>query len=140
MTPEQRTQFRTLLSRVINAAIAGSYADQLAHEDHLTNYVIGLQEERDTEKGQTFADYIGDDVPLDPIAEEFCQAMDAAWADGVGVPLSQALRRWRSGELIISQIARLIDESDWPLTDRLARAHKAYMLDWEGPGYEGRHA
>lgn len=81
-----------------------------------------------------------DDDLLPPITEEFCEAMDVAWADGVGVGLSEAIRRWRDGKLIIPQIARLIDESDWPLPDRLNRAHKAFMLDWEGEGYEGRHA
>lgn len=91
------------------------------------------------ELSQTFADTLSDDVILPPLAEEFVDAMSEAWANGCGSGLYETVKRWNEGRLIIPQIARLIDESDWPLPDRLSRAHKAFMLDWEGEGYEGRH-
>lgn len=83
---------------------------------------------------------IEDDEMLPPIAEEFCDAMHAARTDGCAVELSLIIQRWQNDELLIPQIARRIDESDWPLPERLARAHKAFMLDWEGDAYEGRHS
>lgn len=88
----------------------------------------------------TITDYINDDVLLHPLTEEFCQAMDEAWANGVGGGLLEVIYRWRNGKLIIPQVARLIDESDWSLPIRLANAHTALMLNWDGANYEGRHA
>lgn len=50
MNDEQRSRFNNLLSRVINSAITGErYEHQLAHEDHLRNYAIGLLEEQEAE-------------------------------------------------------------------------------------------
>lgn len=88
----------------------------------------------------SFKEYLSDDVILAPITEEFLDAMCEERADGCGVDLSRAIQRWQSDELLIPQIARLIDESNWPLSKRLSQAHKAFMLDWEGDAYEGRHA
>jgi hypothetical protein len=50
MTPEQNFQFRNLLSNVLNARATGeSDSRQLAHEDHLRNYMDGLLEEKEAE-------------------------------------------------------------------------------------------
>lgn len=50
MTPEQDFQFRNLLSNLLNARVTGeSDMRQLAHEDHLRNYVTGLLEEKEAE-------------------------------------------------------------------------------------------
>src|SRR5690242_14165300 len=50
MTPEQSFKFRCLVSNLINATISGETSSrQLAHEDHLRNWVTGLMEEKDAE-------------------------------------------------------------------------------------------
>lgn len=50
MTPEQSFKFRCLLSNLINATTSGEVSSrQLAHEDHLRNYMSGLLEEKDAE-------------------------------------------------------------------------------------------
>ena len=50
MTPEQNFQFRMLVSNLLNSRATGESDErQLAHEDHLRNYVDGLLEEKDAE-------------------------------------------------------------------------------------------
>lgn len=50
MTPEQNFQFRSLLSNLLNARTTGELdTRQLAHEDHLRNYIDGLLDEKDAE-------------------------------------------------------------------------------------------
>lgn len=87
-----------------------------------------------------FPDDDDDDERLDPITEEFLDAMCEARMENCDPHLSIAIQAWQNEQLIVPQIARKIDESDWPLPDRLNRAHKAFMLQWEGDGYEGRHS
>lgn len=66
MTHEQNFRFRSLLSNVINAAITGeSQEHQLAHEDHLRNYMFGLLEEKDAEIERLHARQIPDSVLVD---------------------------------------------------------------------------
>jgi hypothetical protein len=146
MTPEQNFQFRHLLSNLLNARVTGESDErQLAHEDHLRNYVDGLLEEKDAAISalkvlpSTFTDSFSDEV-FEPITEELLDALSEAWADGVGSGLYEAMKRWHRDELILPQLARQIDESDWPLPKRLAKAHEAFMRNWEGTAYEGRHS
>jgi hypothetical protein len=48
VTPEQNFQFRMLVSNLLNSrAMSESDTRQLAHEDHLRNYVDGLLDEKD---------------------------------------------------------------------------------------------
>lgn len=50
MTPEQNFRFRMLVSNLLNSrAMSESDTRQLAHEDHLRNYVDGLLDEKDAE-------------------------------------------------------------------------------------------
>jgi hypothetical protein len=87
-----------------------------------------------------FPDDDDDDEHLNPITEEFVDAMCEARMENCDSRLSIAIQAWQNDQMIIPQIARQIDESDWPLPDRLNRAHKAFMLEWEGSAYEGRHS
>jgi hypothetical protein len=50
MTPAQSFKLRSLMANLINATVSGEpNSRQLAHEDHLRNYVTNLVEEKDAE-------------------------------------------------------------------------------------------
>ncbi|HYE75879.1 MAG TPA: hypothetical protein VEF04_21220 [Blastocatellia bacterium] len=63
---EQRSEFRRLVSALINSAIGGEpYARQLAYEDHLRNWMTSLLQEKDTEI-ETLKARLRDNIAIGP--------------------------------------------------------------------------
>lgn len=125
MTPEQDFKFRVLLSNVLNARATGESDErQLAHEDRLRNYVVGLLNEKDAEIKR-----LGDLAGLEPLPtltrdeDSIVRSMYSReqWR-------RSAMSDWAQAAVIALEEKGLLCEDDYnPDTIYITNAGKAYV-------------